>query len=471
MLFNSWIFAAFFLVVYGLYLRFSFSLQNKLLLGASLLFYGVWSWKFLLLLLLTTAIDFMIGRKLGETAEDKPRRFLLALSILSNLTILGFFKYVNFFSGNLQGLLGMLHIPVSLPVLNVVLPVGISFYTFQAMSYTIDVYRRDLQPIKKFSDFVLFVCFFPQLVAGPIERATHLVPQILSPRTLTYEKFYEGFYLFFWGLFQKIVIADQLARLVEPVFSASQVESGAHVLLAVYAFSFQILCDFSGYSDMARGLGKMMGFDIMLNFNLPYFSKTPSEFWQRWHISLSQWLRDYLYIPLGGNRNGSFQTFRNLFLVMLLGGLWHGAAWNFVLWGAFHGMLLIVYKLFEKPRSSAASSPNSLISFFQTVFFFHLVCLGWLFFRAKSLPQIGMMLKSLFFNFHFFELFQFPGWERMTVLIGLLMAAQILQFQKGDLLALRRIHPVLKWTVYALIFHLMLDFGSGAAQQFIYFQF
>ena len=293
MVFNSLQFAIFFVVVYGLYLVLDHRAQNRMLLVASYIFYGAWDWRFLGLLFVTTLIDYLVALKIHATQDTGKRKFLLLISLISNLAILGFFKYFNFFTSSLHELLSVFGMPLSIRTLHIVLPVGISFYVFQSLSYTIDVYRRKLEPTKFFFDFALFVAYFPQLVAGPIERATHLLPQILKPRRFSLGQFYEGSHLIFWGLFQKVFVADNLAAIVNPVFAASPPYDGAKVLLALYAFAFQIYCDFAGYSNMARGLGKCMGFDIMVNFNLPYFAANPREFWQRWHISLSQWLFDH----------------------------------------------------------------------------------------------------------------------------------------------------------------------------------
>jgi len=348
-----------------------------MLLMASCFFYGSWNWRFLFLLFLTIAIDYFISLKIYNSEDSEKRKKFLLLSIVANLGVLGFFKYFNFFSESFQALANSLGFNLQPHLLNIVLPVGISFYTFQSLSYTIDVYRKELKPAKSIFDFALFVTYFPQLVAGPIERATHLLPQVLQPRKITLEQFYEGCYLIFWGLFQKIFIADNLAKMVNPVFSAAAPYDGVKVLSALYAFAFQIYCDFAGYSNMARGLGKCMGFDIMVNFNLPYFATNPRDFWRRWHISFSTWLRDYLYIPLGGNQKGPLITYRNIALTMLLGGLWHGANWRFVIWGGYQGLLLIIHRLLE-PWLKQLPQPKSFIKeklwlFARVAFFFHLI--------------------------------------------------------------------------------------------------
>jgi D-alanyl-lipoteichoic acid acyltransferase DltB (MBOAT superfamily) len=318
-LFNSYIFWIFFLAVFALYsLNRRLRWQNSVLLVASYVFYGFWDWRFLGLLFISTVIDFYVARALERTPEEDRRKALLAVSLGANLGILGVFKYLGFFTESMVELLNALGVQSSLNVLEVLLPVGISFYTFQTMSYTIDVYRRQLPATSNFFDFALFVSFFPQLVAGPIERASKLLPQLLQPRTPSNSAFAEGFYLVLLGLFKKIVIADNMAPIVNAVFSRDVATlSGAEVLVGVYAFAFQIYGDFSGYTDIARGVAKWLGFDLMLNFRMPYFAVSPSDFWGRWHISLSSWLRDYLYIPLGGNRRRPLLTYRNLMLTMI----------------------------------------------------------------------------------------------------------------------------------------------------------
>ncbi|MFC1453529.1 MBOAT family O-acyltransferase, partial [Verrucomicrobiota bacterium] len=356
MLFNTVQFFVFFAVVLALYAALGHRWQNRLLLAASYVFYGSWDWRFLCLIFASTVLDYFCGIAIHGSRGGLKRKLFLAFSVAGNLSLLGVFKYFDFFAYNLQRLLTLCGLDIDMPYLRVVLPVGISFYTFQTMSYTIDIYRGRLEPTRRFPDFALFVAFFPQLVAGPIERASRLLPQILNARKLTAARFYEGGYLILWGLFKKVFVADNLATIVDPVFALDGSPGGGQVLVALYAFAFQIYCDFSGYSDIARGVGKCLGFDIMLNFRLPYFARNPRDFWQRWHISLSSWLRDYLYIPLGGNRRGSARTYANLAIVMLLGGLWHGAAGTFILWGGYHGFLLIAHRWLSQRFPEAASS-------------------------------------------------------------------------------------------------------------------
>jgi alginate O-acetyltransferase complex protein AlgI len=330
MLFNSFAFAVFLPVVLAVYyLLRDYRKQNAWLLASSLFFYGAWDWRFLFLLLFTIIVDYFVARRIQRLRDEdralRQRRLLLAASILANLGVLAFFKYYNFFQDNVSSIAQWLDLPVGLPALHVLLAIGISFYTFQSMSYTIDVYRGHLRAADHFTDFALFVSFFPHLVAGPIMRAVDLLPQILRPRRATAEQAADGIQLMIWGFWKKMFVADHLAPIVNAYFGRSSLD-GYEVAVAAYAFAFQIYGDFSGYTDIARGVAKLFGFELTLNFRLPYFSASPQEFWTRWHISLSRWLREYLYFPLGGNRRGEYRTYLNLILTMVIGGLWHGAA-------------------------------------------------------------------------------------------------------------------------------------------------
>lgn len=476
MLFNSPQFAVFFIVVLALYLFLNHRWQNRMLLAASYFFYGSWDWRFLSLIWISTLLDYLCGLKISGSANPKARKAFLLLSVSGNLAILGFFKYFNFFSESLASLLTAAGIPLHPVSLSIVLPVGISFYTFQTMSYTIDVYRGEMEPTRSLPDFALFVAFFPQLVAGPIERAKHLLPQMLRPRNVTREGLAEGGYLILWGLFQKVFVADNLARLVDPVFAAAGPYNGVEVLVALYAFAFQIYCDFAGYSNIARGLAKCLGFDIMVNFRLPYSSTNPRQFWQRWHISLSTWLRDYLYIPLGGNRRGGLLTYRNLAIVMLLGGLWHGAAANFVLWGAYWGLILIVHRLghplwrsFGEPASPAAARAWKVL---RMILFFHLTCFGWLLFRAESLSQITAMTGSLL---SVFRSGGYAGWQldfsRMGIFLAVLLFVEFRQYRTVNLEVPRTWPVPARIVLYLVLVYSILILGSDKPEYFIYFQF
>lgn len=478
MLFNSFLFLKFFLVFYLLYLltRNHLKWQNRLLLAASYVFYAAWDWRFLFLLFFTTFLDFVLAQKIYKSHSSRRKKIILAASIVCNLGVLGFFKYFNFFTENLSFLLEHLGFPATLKLIRVALPIGISFYTFQSMSYTIDVYRGELVPPKSFLDFGVFVTYFPHLVAGPILRATHILPQVLNPRKIRLEQFYEGCYLIFWGLFQKIFVADNLAKIVDPVFNSAGPYNGFQVLTAIYAFAFQILCDFAGYSDIARGLGKLMGFDIVINFNLPYFATNPREFWSRWHISLSTWLRDYLYIPLGGSRKGKGREYFNLSATMLLGGLWHGASWTFVIWGAYHGFLLITHRMLEPwlqriPEPAGAWGRRGWF-WVKMIFFFHLICIGWLFFRAGSISQAWAMMAGLAAL-----PLSWNGGSMIEVLTPLAPFLWLLVLVQIVCFAQKKLQAVLDWPIamraafYVLVFYSMVIYGAENGKEFIYFQF
>ena len=470
MVFNSLVFLVFFAVVYGLYRVLPHRGQNVLILVSSYFFYGWWDWRFLSLIFISTTIDYVAGRVIGNAgSQPRRRKTALAVSMTSNLVILGFFKYFNFFADNLAVLLTHLGLESSIRHLHIILPVGISFYTFQAMSYTLDVYRGHLKPARSLLDFATFVAFFPQLVAGPIERASNLLPQIQNPRKVTWAGIESGTWLIFWGLFKKCVIADNLASLVEGGFGPTA-STGAVSLLPLYAFAFQIYCDFSGYSDIARGLARWMGVELMINFNNPYFALNPKDFWARWHISLSSWLRDYLYIPLGGNRKGRRRTYINLALTMLLGGLWHGAAWTFVAWGAFHGLLLVIYHGWAEKFSPKGTVDSGRWVWPRRILMFHLACVGWLFFRAQTMGQVGEMTRRIFTDF---------AWDTtaanmLTTLVILclpLWLVQFLQIKAGNLAAPTKLSLVPRAVLYATLVLMLLALGNTGGGAFIYFQF
>lgn len=410
MLFNSYPFWAFFFFVYLVYWRLPKALQNRYLLIVSYVFYGFWDWRFLSLIILSTLVDYWAGKNIVK--HYLKRKFYLSISLVTNLTILGFFKYFGFFSDQLSQLLATVGISYLYPTIDVILPVGISFYTFQTMSYTIDIYRKDSKPIESLINFALYVSFFPQLVAGPIERSYRLIPQIVVPREFTKANISDGIYLITYGLFLKLVIADNMAIISDSIFSENPGNLlGSDVLIGSYAFAFQIYGDFSGYSSIARGLAKCLGIDLITNFKIPYISKDPSEFWNRWHISLSSWLKDYLYIPLGGNKHGRLKTFRNLFITMFLGGLWHGANLTFIAWGVFHGTLLILYHFIkEKNLYSDFNYFNNkysqaFMSFSRSLIMFHLVCLGWILFRSETIFHAYNLVMRLFLQFQISSFF------------------------------------------------------------------
>jgi D-alanyl-lipoteichoic acid acyltransferase DltB (MBOAT superfamily) len=475
-LFNSVEFLLFLLPVLATYYLLPHRAQNAFLVLASCFFYASWDWRFLFPLLFSTTIDYYCARQmensLARSESQSNRRFYLRVSLVTNLGLLGFFKYYNFFAESLKVLLLGVGIDVPVRTLEIILPIGISFYTFQALSYTIDVYRGQIHATKSFWDFFLAVLFFPHLVAGPIQRASNLIAQVVNPRKITAPQVIDGLHLIIWGYFKKVFIADRLAPIVDGYFHASSL-SGGEVSIAVIAFAFQIYCDFSGYTDIARGVAKLMGFEFVLNFNLPYFATNPSDFWQRWHISLSTWLRDYLYISLGGNRNGELKTYRNLMLTMLLGGLWHGAAWNFVLWGFYHGALLVIHRLlspalsrFEAHLPGSARLPWLAC---RILGMFLLTCYGWLLFRASSLAQVLDMTAKLLH-----PLQALPTSTVTTVLgvIAPLLVVQVLQYSSGRLDFYRLSwlpRPLVAVTYGGLLYGVL--FLGALPQSFVYFQF
>ncbi len=411
-------------------------------------------------------------RRLARLPEERRRSALILCSVLVNLTFLGFFKYFNFFVDSAGELLRHLGLDASRAHLSVVLPVGISFYTFQSLSYTIDVYRRRIAATSRFWDFALFVAYFPPMVAGPIERARHLLPQLTRPRRIRLSRSMDGVVLILLGLFKKVAIADGIAPAVDAVFSSSGLVSQTDVVFASVLFAVQIFCDFSGYSDIARGVSKLLGIDLLLNFNLPYFSKNPSEFWQRWHISLSSWLRDYLYIPLGGNRLGAIRTYVNLMLTMLLGGLWHGAAWNYVLWGGYQGALLCGHRVFTHRNIGAPGRvPRWIATPASIGIFLVFCCYGWLLFRARSFHQIRVFTGLLFgFGAHAPSVISKPT---TSAALGMLLLGltQICDYSSGSLESFRRWPPPLQGLLYAALLFILIMGTSNAPVQFIYFQF
>jgi alginate O-acetyltransferase complex protein AlgI len=473
MVFNSLHFLWFFVVVYAIYRLLSHRGQNWLLLIASYYFYAAWDWRFLGLLTASTIVDFTAARLLESAASDRRRRAYVAVSLGFNLTLLGFFKYFNFFADSLHALLVSVGMTLDFVTVRVLLPVGISFYTFVTMSYVIDVYRREIRATRNLVDFAVFVAYFPHLVAGPILRASRLLPQIEQPRHITVDQIRDGAWLIAWGFFQKIFIADNLAPLVNSIFAPGTQHAGINVTLGVYAFALQIYGDFAGYSNIARGTSKLMGIELIENFRFPYLVRSPQDFWRHWHISLSTWLRDYLYIPLGGNRGGTLKTQRNLLITMLLGGLWHGAAWTFVLWGAFHGLLLSLYRAGENVGAirtwvTSRSTAARLTSWFVM---FHLTCFGWLIFRARSIDQIRDLTTAVLTNFNIFAvdvnglLVPFLLYSTPLVLVHAIEA------RADDLLVVPKLSPVVRYSAYAATFFLTMLFGSFGGSEFIYFQF
>jgi alginate O-acetyltransferase complex protein AlgI len=473
MTFNSMLFAVFFAAVVPAYFLTPHRFRWCLLLPASYFFYMCWRPEYGILILFTTTVDYCCGLQIERSTSHRQRKLYLVISIVADLGVLFTFKYFNFVTDTLRALGMYFSMPVDIPHLHVLLPIGISFYTFQSMSYTIDVYRRQIKAERHFGLYALYVSFFPQLVAGPIERGIRLLPQFRERFKFDAERVWSGLQLMGWGLFKKVVIADRLAVYVKSVFNNVESHSGPSYLLATYFFAFQIYCDFSGYSDIAIGAARVMGFDLMENFRRPYFATTIVEFWRRWHISLSTWLRDYLYIPLGGNRRGTGRMYLNLLITMLLGGIWHGAAWTFVIWGALHGAMLCLSKLTLPVRDRLASRLGLapwLVQSIRMFVTFHLVCLSWVFFRANSVQDAFYLLSHLF-----------HGWPRIfvdepTMAYGLfgvlvLLVVQVLQSHGSVRQVLERQALPVRWAVCAAVLFMIVLFGMDGNTQFIYFQF
>jgi D-alanyl-lipoteichoic acid acyltransferase DltB (MBOAT superfamily) len=474
MTFNSLVFFAFFATVYVLYRALGHKAQNRMLLVASYVFYAAWDWRFLGLLFATTVVDFVVGRKLHSATGEVHRKRLLMVSLTMNLGLLGFFKYFNFFVGSLVDLLTQLGLHLDWRSLHIILPVGLSFYTFQSLSYAIDVYRRELEPADDFLDFALFVAFFPQLVAGPIERAKHLLPQVYAPRRLETQEQLRGCYLILVGLFKKIVIADGLASTVNEVFGETWHTSGSEVLIASCLFTLQIFGDFSGYSDVARGTAKVLGFDLMKNFKTPLFAASPSEYWTRWHVSLSSWVKDYVYFPmaLAFMRRGTtkLNEIQPHFYSMALMGLWHGAAWTYVVWGFFHGAVLVVWSTLKWPKRYRHLRKRVPRAFWIAVYL-QITIFSMMIFRADSLPQVGRFTKALLSDFGKWS--GFLTTPNLPALIGLplLLALEWMAYRNQSELFYQRWPRPMRASLYTTLLLLISLGASNAPAEFIYFQF
>ena len=472
MLFNSIEFLVFLPTVFILYwfvFNKKLKVQNLIILVSSYVFYGWWDYRFLLLIFLSTIVDYIIGLNIPKQDSEKKQKILLGFSILFNLGVLGFFKYYNFFVDSWVDLFSSVGYEIkSVWTLNIILPVGISFYTFQTMSYTIDVYKKRLKPTKDYISFASFVSFFPQLVAGPIERATNLLPQILNKREFKYEQGVQGLRLIVWGMFKKVVIADSLAPMVNDIFSNYQDFGGGTLWLGAIYFAFQIYCDFSGYSDIAIGTSKLFGVELMSNFKFPYFSRNIGEFWRRWHISLSTWFRDYLYIPLGGSKEGKWKSINNIFIIFLVSGFWHGANWTFIFWGLFHSILFIplfVFKTNRKYMSSIIASNSILPSpkeFFQVSTTFILITIGWVFFRSETIGDSFNYLYRMIFNFNINLSYK----SGFLYVISILILDYVLRNNERIEYKYFRY----EWIITSVLIVLILE-KCGNYSEFIYFQF
>jgi D-alanyl-lipoteichoic acid acyltransferase DltB (MBOAT superfamily) len=482
MLFNSIDFAIFLPVVFFIYwflLHKQHNWQNLFMVVASYVFYGWWDWRFLSLILFSTLIDYLCGRGLASEENPLRRKLYLLASIVINLGFLGFFKYYNFFLDNFQTAFTFFGQDISLRGLNIILPVGISFYTFQTLSYTIDVYRRKLEPTSDFIAFAAYVSFFPQLVAGPIERATNLLPQFYHNRIFDYNQAVDGMRQILWGLFKKIVIADNCARYANLIFNNSGDYGGSTLLLGVLFFTFQIYGDFSGYSDIAIGTSRLFGFNLMRNFAFPYFSRDIAEFWRRWHISLSTWFRDYLYIPLGGSRNGKAAGIRNTFIIFAISGFWHGANWTFIVWGLLNALYFLPLLLLNRNRQNldtiaAGKLWPSLREFGGMALTFGLTVFAWIFFRAANLTQAGQIISEIF-SASFFTAPALLSDGKVLITIILVIAFVIMEWLgREEEYAMARIGfgwpRYRRWAMYYAVILVSLYF-AGEPQQFIYFQF
>ena len=485
MLFNSIDFAIFLPVVFLLYwfvFNRNLRLQNFLIVVASYIFYGWWDWKFLSLIVFSTMVDYTVGLAINKETQQTRRKFLLGLSVFVNLGFLGFFKYYNFFLDNFVAAFTIFGAEISANSLNIILPVGISFYTFQTMSYTIDIYRKKLDPTNDFIAFSAFVSFFPQLVAGPIERATNLLPQFYKARTFEYAKAVDGSRQILWGFFKKIVIADNCAIYANEIFNNSGDYSGSTLLLGALFFTFQIYGDFSGYSDIAIGTSRLFGFNLMQNFAFPYFSRDIAEFWRRWHISLSTWFRDYLYIPLGGSRGGTWMKVRNTFIIFIVSGFWHGANWTFIVWGALNAIYFLPLLLTNNNRNhlGPVAEGRFLPTMKETVqigITFILTVLAWIFFRAENIThaiqiinEIGSSSLFLLPEIYSIGLGPFSFLYMCSLIVILLLVEWNGKNHKHALENINIINLLMRRTFYIILGYLIIV-NSGSEQEFIYFQF
>jgi len=478
LLFNSIDFTIFLPIVFSLYWLIndkSLKLQNILIVASSYIFYGWWDWRFLSLIFCSTAIDYLIGTKLKNENLDSKRKILLWTSIIVNIGFLGFFKYYNFFLESFTSAFSFFGAEITSNSLNIILPVGISFYTFQTLSYTIDVYKRKIEPTNDFISFAAFVSFFPQLVAGPIERASHLLPQFYKRRSFDHHKAVDGIRQILWGLFKKVVIADNAAEIANIIFNNSDNFNGSTLILGSVMFSFQIYGDFSGYSDIAIGTSRLFGFDLKQNFATPYFSRSIAEFWRRWHISLSSWFRDYLYIPLGGGRGGNLMRIRNTFIIFVVSGFWHGANWTFIIWGVINACYILPSIVLRKNRNNldivaAERLLPSYKEFSSILITFFLTVLAWVFFRSDNINH-ALQIMSHIFSMSLFD----PLEVKPLFIIALILFFTIIEwFGRFGEYGLQKIfvkQPVyMRWSFYFILIFCIILF-SGKAQEFIYFQF
>ncbi|MFH2036260.1 MAG: MBOAT family O-acyltransferase [Candidatus Zixiibacteriota bacterium] len=482
MLFNSLQYLIFFPLVVAIYFSIPHKYRWAMLLAASYYFYMCWKAEYIILIIVSTLIDYFAGIQMGKKSNKKSRKLYLLLSLFSNLGLLFAFKYFNFFSDSMREIFHTFNLFYNMPLFNVLLPVGISFYTFQTLSYTIDIYMGKREPERNLGIFALYVSFFPQLVAGPIERSTRLMPQFFEKHNFEYQRVADGLKLMLWGFFKKVVIADSAAVVVNQIYNNPHDYTGLPIWIATYLFAIQIYCDFSGYSDIAIGSAQVMGFKLMDNFRIPYYSKSISEFWKRWHISLSTWFRDYLYIPLGGNRVSKLRWYPNLMITFVVSGLWHGANWTFVIWGGLYGTYLILSILTEKFRTGIyerlkISQTGFGARLFKMFVTFHLVCFAWIFFRANSVGDAFYLISNLFTNLEFKlggYYLGLPRFDLFTLIIAIMMmeAVHLVQ-RKADFRIVLSAKPQwVRWSFYYATIICIIFLGAfNNSSQFIYFQF
>lgn len=493
MLFNSIEFLLFFPIVTIIYFLLPHRFRWLHLLIASCIFYMFFIPVYIFILIFTIIIDYIAGIMI-ENAQGRRRKLFLVMSLVANIGVLAIFKYYNFFTNNISDLLHGLHIAThDLPLLNIILPIGLSFHTFQAMSYTIEVYRGHQKPERHFGIYSLYVMFYPQLVAGPIERPQNLLPQFRTEHHFEYDNVTSGLRLMAWGMFKKVVIADRVAIIVNGVYDHPHEYHGIAVMLAMLLFSIQIYCDFSGYSDIAIGSARVMGFTLMRNFNTPYFSRTIAEFWKRWHISLSTWFRDYLYISLGGNRVSKWRSYLNQFIVFIVSGFWHGANWTFVIWGGLHGSFMILARIIDPFRKKLRgvfhiNSDAYWFKVYEVMTTFILVTFAWVFFRADSfraalalfsrlkdgfVKDIVMVIKThkVLNVMGFFQGIELMDWAVIVFSIAVLLIVDRMQYRFSVNEWLQRKSTLYRWSIYFSIIYFILFFGKFGSQQFIYFQF
>lgn len=482
MLFNSVSFGIFLPIVFFLYwfvFNKKLNHQNLLLLVASYFFYGCWDYRFLFLLMFSTFLDYYSGIKIFEAKTTTLKKTWLWISIGINLGFLGLFKYYNFFMDSLSVSLSVAGVDSHFDTLKIILPIGISFYTFHGLSYVIDIYKDKIKPERDFVEYSVFVSFFPLLVAGPIERATHLLPQIQKKRVFDYAMAVDGSKQILWGLFKKIVIADNCAQYANMFFNNSEDYGGSSLYLGALFFTFQIYCDFSGYSDVALGTARLFGMELLRNFAFPYFSRDIAEFWRRWHISLSTWFRDYLYIPLGGSKGSLGKKIRNTFIIFIVSGFWHGANWTFIIWGAINALLFLPLLISKNNRNNLETVAQGKLfpnmkEVFQMIITFHFTLLAWVFFRAESVTHAISYISEIF-SPSLFSIPKFEGQNKAMATLALVFGFMVVEwFGREQQFALQKFgnkwKPAIRYAFYYALIAIIFLFG-GSQQAFIYFQF